>query len=1145
MKVSCPACGFLNAGDAAFCGRCGWALHRFCSDCGAGPQAAGISYCTSCGAELEQFGVSVERKIVSVLFVDLVGFTGLAENLDPEDVRALLDPYYARVRAELERYGGTVEKFIGDAVMALFGAPAAHEDDPERAVRAANAVREAVVGLGRAPLSQELHVRIGVATGEAVVNVGARPAEGEPMAHGDVVNTAARLQVGAPVDGILVDERTYRGTRLQVDFRPASPLVAKGKSKPMAVWELVAPRGRRGTDRFRHETELVGRADELATLIGALDHVRRGTSAKLVTLVGPPGIGKSRLVWELFRHVEQAPELVYWRQGRSLPYGDGVTFWALADIVKAHAGILATDSAPSAEEKLRLAIDDVLPDKSEARWVEEHLAPLAGLALPGDSYADHRTEAFAAWRRFFEAVAARRPLVLVFEDVHWADEGLLEFVSDHLGDRFAGGLLIVATCRPELIEHRSDWGQGRDAETLALKPLSDDETSRLVIGKLEATVLPDPLLAALLSRSGGNPLYVEEYVRMLLDQNMLEMVGPNWELTTPDLPLPDSIQAIVAARLDALPRAEKALIQDAAVVGKGFWLGALAALEGEQRLSAEGRLDELERKELIRRESESVVQSEPQYSFRHIIVRDVAYGQIPRSSRAEKHRRAAKWIESLAPDRTEDRAEMLAHHYLNALQYTRATGEAADALVKRTATALREVGDRSLSLHTFAKAAHFYAEALTLTPTDGPERAELLFHLGTARFHAESGGADDLEEARDAFLAQGQLERAAEAMVMIGELLWMRADPTAFACLEEAVALLQSSPPSPAKAHVLSSRARFLMIADENDEAIRVGLEALDMASDLCLEEVRAHALDSIGLARARLGDAQGIADLEASIAIAVGINSLESVRGYANLGNTLVEAGELARAFRIYEEGRSAAKRLGDADRISWFDAERMYEWYWRGRWDELLELADEVIARIQPGLTVAIEVDARLLRSRIRVGLDQRSAALEDSSRAVELGHRAGYPEMLVPALALHARTLEASGQPDAAVACTEELLSLWPERCPSSYWLADLAFVHHWLDRSDRLLQAIEQAKTKTRWLDAAAAVCERRLEEAAELLAEIGSTPDAALARLLAGELLLEAGNRQEAEVQLERALAELRALGASYYIRAGEELLLPA
>jgi class 3 adenylate cyclase/tetratricopeptide (TPR) repeat protein len=1144
MSVSCPACGFLNAGDAAFCGRCGGAFGPMCPACGAGPLSAATSYCTACGAELEQAPIPVERKIVSVLFVDLVGFTGLAEKLDPEDVRSVLDPYYARVREELERYGGTVEKFIGDAVMALFGAPTAHEDDPERAVRAANAVREAVARPAKDE-SPELHVRVGVATGEAVVAVGARRAEGEAMAHGDVVNTAARLEAGAPVDGILVDERTYRATRFQIDFRPAPPLHAKGKTKAISVWEVMAPRGHPGTDRFHHARALVGRAREVDVLVGALDDVVARGGARLVTLVGPPGIGKSRLVWELFQRLERGVEMVFWRQGRSLPYGDGVTFWALADIVKAHAGILATDSAGVVEEKLRIAVEDVVLDGGEARWVATHLAPLAGLTLPRELQGDHRAEAFAAWRRFFEAVAARSPLVLVFEDLHWADDGLLDFVSDHLGDRFEGHVLVVATCRPELFERRSGWTTGRRATTVEIEPLSTEETSRLVAEMLDASALPEELASALLARAGGNPLYAEEYVRMLLDRDLLRMVETNWELTPADLPLPESVQAIVAARLDALPRDQKALIQDAAVVGKAFWLGALAALEGQPRWSAENHLYELERKQLIRREPHSIVHSEPQFSFLHVIVRDVAYGQIPRSLRAEKHRRAAEWMESLSPDRTEDRAEMLAHHYASALQYARAAGQETEALVTPARIALRDVGDRALSLNAFAKAARFFADALELWPASAPGRAELVFRLGTARFHAESGGADLLEEARDAFLAEGRLERAAEAMLLIGELLWMRADPDAFGLFDEAAALLEDSPPSYAKAYVLSSRARFLMIGDKNEEAIRVGLEALDMADDLGIEDVRAHALDSIGLARARIGDSHGLADLEASIAIAVAVNSLESVRGYANLGNALVEAGELERAFKVYEDGRSAANRFGDADRIRWFDAERMYEWYWSGGWDDLLKLADDVVARIEAGLATAIEMDARLLRSRIRVGRDQGRAALDDSGRALDLGRRAGYPEMLVPALALHARTLEASGRPDDAAACADELLSLWPESCPTSYWLADVAFTLNSLGRSERLLEAAAGAWTTSRWLEAARAVAKGKLRQAAELYDAIGSSPDAALARLRAAQMLADAGNRRQAEAELDRALVTFRQLGASSYIREGEALLLPA
>ena len=1141
MSVSCPACDFLNAGDAAFCGRCGGALGRMCPACGAGPLAAGISYCTACGAELKQPRIAVERKIVSVLFVDLVGFTGLAEALDPEDVRTLLDPYYARARAELERYGGTVEKFIGDAVMALFGAPIAHEDDPERAVRAAHAVREAVAGL-RTGESQDLHVRVGVATGEAVVNVGARYAKGEAMAHGDVVNTAARLEAGAPVDGILVDERTYRATRFQIEFRPASPLHAKGKTKAVSVWEVVAPRGHPGTDRFRDARKLVGRAREVEVLVGELSDVVTSGGARLVTLVGPPGIGKSRLVWELFQRIERGAEMVFWRQGRSPPYGAGVTFWALADIVKAHAGVLATDSAGVAEEKLRIAVEDVVLDGSEARWIATHLAPLAGFALPRELRGDHRTEALAAWRRFFEAVAARDPLVLVFEDLHWADDGLLDFVSNHLVDRFEGRVLVVATCRPELFERRSDWGTGPRATIVEIEPLSDDETSRLVADMLDASALPEELGSALLARAGGNPLYAEEYVRMLLDRDLLRLVETTWELSPADFPLPESVQAIVAARLDALPPEEKALIQDGSVVGKAFWLGALATLGGQPRWSSESHLYELERKQLVRRERHSIVHSEPQFSFPHVIVRDVAYGQIPRSLRAEKHRRTAEWMESLSPDRTEDRAEMLAHHYLSALQYARAAGQDAEGLVTPTRIALRDAGDRALSLNAFGKAVRFFADGLELWPASAPGRAELVFRLGRALVHAESAGADLLEEARDAFLAEGRLEQAAEAMLLLGELLWMRADPDAFRLFDEAAALLEDSPSSHAKAYVLSSRARFLMIGDKNEEAIRVGLEALDMADDLGLEEVRAHALDSIGLARVRIGDSQGLADLAASIAIAAAVNSLESVRGYANLGSALVEAGELERAFRVYEDGRSAANRFGDADRIRWFDAERMYEWYWRGRWDELAGLADEVIGLVDAGLATAIEMDARLLRSRIRIGRDQTPAALDDSARALELGRRAGYPEMLVPALALHARALEASGRPSDAVGCTDELLSLWPESCPTSYWLADIAVTLHLLGRSGRLLEAAARAPTTSPWLEAATAVAKGEFQQAAELYGAIGSSPDAAMARLLAVQALAGAGLSRQAEAELDRALEAFRQFGASLYLREGEALL---
>jgi class 3 adenylate cyclase len=507
-----------------------------------------------------------ERKVVTVLFADLVGFTSRAESLDPEDVDAILRPYHDRLRSELERHGGTVEKFIGDAVMALFGAPVAHEDDPERAVRAALAIRD------WARDESELEVRIGITTGEALVALGARTEAGEGMASGDVVNTAARLESAAPVNGILVDETTHRATRDRIAYTEADAVAAKGKSEPVPVWEAQEARSRFGVDIVQTGAPLVGRLRELDLLIGALGRAREERSPQLVTLVGVPGIGKSRLVFELSGVVEADPELLYWRQGRSLPYGEGVTYWALAEMAKAHAGILETDSPEDAQRKLAEMVES-LPHPPERLF--ENLRPLVGLGADAEMAAD-RSERFAAWRGFFEALAEQRPTVLVFEDLHWADDDLLDFV-DHLVDWASGvPLLVVCTARPELLERRPGWGGGKsNALTLTISPLSDDDTARLLAGLLERAVLPAETQASLLARAGGNPLYAEQFARLLAESGGEE------------LPLPENVQGIIAARLDGLPPEEKQLLQDAAVLGKVFWLGAVRAVGDLERTEAE------------------------------------------------------------------------------------------------------------------------------------------------------------------------------------------------------------------------------------------------------------------------------------------------------------------------------------------------------------------------------------------------------------------------------------------------------------------------------------------------------------------------------------------------------------------------------
>ena len=491
-----------------------------CAACGQ-ENPEGFRFCGACGAALDvaPAGRREERKVVTVLFADLVGFTSRAEQMDPEDVRALLAPYHARLRQELERYGGTVEKFIGDAVMALFGAPLAHEDDPERAVRAALAIRDWVRE------EEELHVRVAVNSGEALISLGARPEAGEGMASGDLVNATARLQSAAPVDGVLVGETTYRATRHVIDYVEREPVEAKGKAEPIAVWEALEARSRFGVDVRQHgAAPLVGRARELDLLFTALERAKEEPSPQLVTLVGVPGIGKSRLVYELFQTVDRGDTLTYWRQGRSLPYGGGVSFWALSEMVKAHAGIREDDAAAEAEGRLRRAVRELVSE-SEAEWLETHLRPLAGLGADLGA-GDRRDEAFAAWRRFFEALAERRPLVLVFEDLHWADDGLLDFV-DYLVD-WAGGvpLLVVATARPELLARRPAWGGGKlNATTIRLSPLRDEDTARLVGALLDRALLPAETQAALLEHAGGNPLYAEQFARLYEERGSVEDVA--------------------------------------------------------------------------------------------------------------------------------------------------------------------------------------------------------------------------------------------------------------------------------------------------------------------------------------------------------------------------------------------------------------------------------------------------------------------------------------------------------------------------------------------------------------------------------------------------------------------------------------------
>jgi class 3 adenylate cyclase/tetratricopeptide (TPR) repeat protein len=1122
-----------------------------CANCGQeNPDVA--RFCLACGTPLVESGAArEERKVVTVLFADLVGFTSRAEQLDPEDVRAMLSPYYARLRQELERRGGTVEKFIGDAVMALFGAPVAHEDDPERAVRAALAIRDGLTELNEADPKLELQVRIAVNTGEALITLGANPSEGEGMASGDVVNTAARLQASAPVNGILVGESTYRATERAIEYRDAEPVAAKGKAEPVKVWEVLEPRARYGVDiGLRGRVPLVGREQELDVLLDALSRARSESASQLVTLVGVPGIGKSRLVVELSAAVDEDPELIFWRQGRSLPYGEGVTFWALAEIVKAQAGILETDSAEDALDKLHRTVEDVVADQGEADWIESQLRPLVGLEDEAQPGGDRQADAFGAWRRFFEHLAERSPLVLVFEDLHWADDGLLDFVDDLVEWASAVPLLVVCVARPELLSRRPGWGGGKpNATTLSLSPLTHDDTARLVAALLEQAVLPAELQAALLTRAEGNPLYAGEYVRMLQDRGFLQREDGAWRFEgSDDLPLPESVQGIVAARLDALPPEEKALVQDASVIGKVFWAGAVASVGRCERGSVEESLRAIGRKEFIRRERRSSVAGEDQYIFLHVLVRDVAYGQIPRARRAAKHRLAAEWIASLSTERSEDRAEMLAHHYLSAIELAQASGQDPSEFAEPARLALREAGDRALALNAFAAAARFYEFALALWPRDDPERPSLLLRLGKAQWSADAVGEEVLKEAREAFAAAGDRGGQAEAEALLGEFYGNRGErEREGAHLARAAELIEGLPATASTAYIIGHLASGAIMAGDVEGSVAFAREALRIAEELGLWGHQVQALKVLGLGLVDAGDLGGIGILERAVALAVEHSPPAAGGAYGNLAEAVANyLGDLNRALELRAEGLRIAELVGPADVTQFLRGERVVARYWMGLWDEAWRLAEEMLAEAAGGSPSYMDVQARQVKARIGLARGQVEA-YEESVGALDRARSIGDPQVLYPALAFAARAAQETQRLDEAVSLIEELLSLWRDRRGTVLQshlqsFVDAAEVLYALGRGSELEAAATAAQVQTRWIDAATAYVRGDLQRAAEIYSEIGSLPDEGFARLRAAEALIRAGRRPEGDRELDRALTFFRSVDAKAYLREGEALL---
>jgi class 3 adenylate cyclase len=685
----CPSCRAENDPAQRFCGSCGAPLALVCPQCGAS-SPLGFRFCGECGTELGGNGgahaLPEERRVVTILFVDLVGFTARAERLDPEDVRAILSRYYARLRSEIETFGGNVEKFIGDAVMAVFGAPVDHGDEPERAVRAALAVRDAVQEMNAADPDLDLQVRIAVNTGEALVSLQVKSADGEGMVAGDVVNTAARLQGAAPVNAIVVGEETHRATRTAMAYEEAEPVSVKGKQEPLKIWLALSAAVQPG-ERPAIDAPLVGRERELTFLRQLWERVLAERRPQLVTIFGAAGVGKTRLATELCDLACAGGARAI--DGRSIPYGRHAAYGAFGQQVKQLCGIFDSDEADVARTKIGATIGELLPTGDED--TVQHLAMLVGL---GETEVPDRQTLFFSARQLAEGLGRERPTILLFEDIHWADAGMLDLLEVLAARVQDVPVLLLTLARPDLLETRPGWGGGLPAYTaVPLEPLAEDDARELAVRLLG----DDPTHADQLAEaSEGNPLFIEELAASLAERPTLLDE------------LPSNVRGVISARLDGLPAAERVALLDASVVGRVFWAGALAEI-GTDGAGLGGLLDSLESRDLIRRETPSRIQGDQQFVFKHRLIRDVAYATLPRGSRRDRHAAVARFLERTTSDMT-DTANALAHHW-------REAGES-DRAVHYLLIAAEHAG------RGWAKqdAVNLYIEALSLVPNGDDER---------------------------------------------------------------------------------------------------------------------------------------------------------------------------------------------------------------------------------------------------------------------------------------------------------------------------------------------------------------------------------------------------------------------------------------
>jgi class 3 adenylate cyclase/tetratricopeptide (TPR) repeat protein len=923
---------------------------------------------------------------VTVLFADLVGFTSLSEQRDSEEVRELLSRYFETCRRIVELYRGTVEKFIGDAVMAVWGAPAATEDDAERAVRAALELVAAVQALGEEVGAPTLHARAGVLTGEAAVTVGA---QGEGMVAGDLVNSASRIQSAASPGTVYAGEATRRATEQVVVYEHAGSHELPGKAGLIPLWRAMrVVSGQRGTLKAEGlEPPFVGRDRELRLLKELFHASAEERKAHLVSISGIAGIGKSRLFWEFFKYTDGLPQRTLFHRGRCLAYGEGVTYWALADMVRMRCRIAEDEEPASAMSKLQATLGEYLLDEEERRFVEPRLAHLLGLE---ESQSGEREEFFGAWRLFFERLSDADPVVMVFEDMHWADPSLLDFVEYLLEWARDHPLYVITLNRPELSERRPTWGAGlRAFSSLYLEPLSEHAMQELLSGFVPG--LPTELRDRILARAEGVPLYAVETVRMLLDRGMLVQEGsvyrPVGAIET--LEVPETLQALIAARLDGLTAEERRLLQDGAVWGKTFTREALSAISGLDESQLEPLLARLVRKEVLSIQADPRSPEHGQYGFLQDLVRRVAYETLSKRERKSRHLAATQQLERAYSE--QEIVEVLASHYLAAYE---AAPEDPDAeqIRRRAGDLLARAGERAASLAASEEAEHYFDQASSLAeqPHEQARLLERSGEMGLRAGRSEQAGAR-FEQALALFEGAGERHQAARVTARLGEVEWRRGHlDEALERMERAWVELEGEEPDADIAALAAQIARLHVIKGDLEAGSERLETALELAEALLLPEVLSEAMNSAGVIMtfgSRLEQAQALIKRALELALEYELPRA-ALRAFNNLGDILNRRDRYEEGTAQLERGIAYARRVGDRSYEETLLGELSWALALTGRWPEALsafnQVAEDRLVELNPTFLVSLPqplvAQGRIEEARHLLSLHARHEAATD---------------------------------------------------------------------------------------------------------------------------------------------------------------------